>query len=127
MNILQSIWNYKCPRCRKGDLYVKPLKLSDPLNMHEHCDHCGLKYQPEPGYFFGAMFISYIWTAWLCLSIVGFCMLVLGWSITASFALLITVAIASYILVLRISRVIYMHIDVKYKPEALDEHQKTQV
>ena len=58
MNIIQSIWNYKCPRCRKGDIYVKPLKYTDPLDMHDRCDHCNLKFEPEPGYFFGAMFID---------------------------------------------------------------------
>lgn len=126
MNIIQSIWNYKCPRCRKGDIYVKPLKYTDPLDMHDRCDHCNLKFEPEPGYFFGAMFISYGWTAWLSLFIVGFCMLVLGWSVAASFTLLIIIALLSYLFVLRISRVMYMHMDVKYNPDlAMKSSEKT--
>jgi hypothetical protein len=28
--------------------------------MHKRCGHCDLLYEKEPGFFFGAMFISYI-------------------------------------------------------------------
>ncbi len=27
--------------------------------MNEHCPHCGLKFEREPGYFYVAMFVSY--------------------------------------------------------------------
>lgn len=27
--------------------------------MHEHCPHCGLKFEVEPGYFYAAMYVSY--------------------------------------------------------------------
>jgi len=121
MNFLSSVWNYKCPRCRKGDLYVKPFKMKEPLKMNDHCDHCGQKFMPEPGYYFGAMFISYIWTAWTCLAIVGFCMLVLGWSVEASFVLLIAISAISYFWVARISRSMYIHIDVKYDKEVAQQ------
>jgi len=117
MNIVKSIWKYKCPRCRKGDLFVDPFMMSNPLNMHDNCDHCKQSFMPEPGYYYGAMFISYIWTAWTCLAIIGFCMLVLKWSIGSSFALLIFISVISYFWVARISRSMYIHLDVRYKPE----------
>lgn len=82
--------------------------------MHERCNCCDLKFESEPGYFFGAMFISYIWTGWLFLAIIGFCMMVLGWGVNASFALLIFIAAILYFWIARISRSIYIHIDVKY-------------
>ena len=85
--------------------------------MHEKCSHCDQKIEPEPGYYFGAMFISYIWTAWTCLAIVGFCMLVLGWGVEASFALLIFVSALSYFFIMRISRSMYIHLDVRYDKE----------
>jgi len=28
-------------------------------HMHEHCPHCGLKFEIEPGYFYAAMYVSY--------------------------------------------------------------------
>lgn len=27
--------------------------------MHKHCPHCGASFEPEPGFYFGAMFVSY--------------------------------------------------------------------
>lgn len=104
----------KCPRCRKADLFVKPFLFSKPLAMHEKCSHCEQNFEPEPGYYFGAMFISYIWTGWLCLFVVGFTMLVLGWTVTQSIALLIFMFVVTYFWVMRISRSIYIHIDVQY-------------
>ncbi|WP_235293838.1 DUF983 domain-containing protein [Portibacter lacus] len=120
MNIISSIWKYKCPRCRKGDLFVEPFDFKTPLKMHEKCSHCGQKFEPEPGYYFGAMFISYIWTAWLALAIIGFCMLILGWNLEASFALLIAAMAVSYFFIMRISRSIYIHIAVKFNKKLAD-------
>ncbi len=97
--------------------------MNDPLNMHEKCDHCSQRFEPEPGYYFGAMFISYIWTAWTSLAIVGFCMLVLGWSVEASFALLIAISALSYFLVARLSRSIYIHLDVKFRGKVIKEQK----
>ena len=122
MNIIKSIWNYKCPRCRQGDMFVKPFTFNNPLNMHDSCDHCGQRFTPEPGYYFGAMFISYIWTGWSCLFIVGFCMIVLGWSVYASFALLLAITVLTFFWIARISRSMYIHMDVRYDP---NKTQKT--
>ncbi|MCB9252346.1 MAG: DUF983 domain-containing protein [Flavobacteriales bacterium] len=27
--------------------------------VHDHCPHCGVKLEPEPGFFWGAMYFSY--------------------------------------------------------------------
>ena len=115
-NFIKSIFSYNCPRCREGELFVKPFKFSAPLKMNERCSVCNQKFEPEPGYYFGAMFISYIWTGFLFLGIIGFCMLVLGWGVNASFALLIFIAAVLYFWIARISRSIYIHLDVRYDP-----------
>lgn len=124
MNILSSIWNYRCPRCRMGDVYVEPLDVKNPLNMHEKCSCCNLKYQPEPGYFYGAMFISYIWTGFLCLFITGGLMLGFGWSANGAMAMLIFIMAIMYLFVLRVSRIMYLHLDIKYdKSKILTENR----
>ena len=117
MNVFSSIWNYKCPKCRKGDLFVKPFNIKDPLNMNEKCSYCEQRFEPEPGYYFGAMFISYGWTVWTILAIVGFCMLVLCWTVEGAFALVIFVSVLSYFFVMRISRSMYIHMDMRYDKE----------
>lgn len=57
---LQAMLDARCPRCREGKLFTHPWwKVSHFSKMHEHCPRCGLRYETEPGLFFGAMFISY--------------------------------------------------------------------
>lgn len=34
--------------------------------MNPRCGHCGLKYEREPGYFLGSIYVNYILTAILC-------------------------------------------------------------
>jgi uncharacterized protein (DUF983 family) len=50
---LVAIWNKRCPRCFQGALYERGMK------MHAHCPVCNLLLEREPGYFVGAMYISY--------------------------------------------------------------------
>ena len=119
MNKMQSAFKMKCPQCRQGDLFKKPFNFSKPLNMYSHCEVCNNNFEPEPGYYFGAMFISYIWTGWLCLFAVGFTMLILKWNMNQAFALLFFSFAVSFFWVMRISRSIYAHIDMKYDPTAI--------
>lgn len=126
MNVFSSIYQYKCPRCREGDLFVKPFNMSKPLDMNEKCSCCGQNFEPEPGYYFGAMFISYGWTVWTIMAIVGFCMLVLGWSVEASFTLVILVSAVSYFFIARISRAMYIHMDVRYDKQLAASTKSTE-
>jgi uncharacterized protein (DUF983 family) len=116
MNILQSIWTYKCPRCRKGDIFIQPLKFKSFLEMPETCSNCGQKTMPEPGFYYGSMFISYIFTAFLYLGIVGSLIYFLDWSVNQSFLFLILFVILTYIPTTRLSRSVWIHFIVKYDP-----------
>lgn len=60
MNLVTAILQGKCPRCRKGDVFTYPaVKLSQFNKMNEKCPHCGLRLEPEPGFYQGAMYVSY--------------------------------------------------------------------
>lgn len=56
---LQAIVNAKCPRCRRGDLFMNSMYGLSSQKMHVNCPKCNLKYELEPGYFYAAMYISY--------------------------------------------------------------------
>ncbi|MBK8701488.1 MAG: DUF983 domain-containing protein [Saprospiraceae bacterium] len=118
MNILSSVVKYKCPRCREGELYKAPFKMSNPLDMHERCSVCGQRTEPEPGFYYGAMFLSYIVTGFLYLSIIGFCIMVLKWSVNQSFLLLLAFVALTYFKTARLSRSLWIHVVVKYDPNA---------
>jgi len=54
----QAVLHERCPRCREGPLFRAPLWRCG-IAVHECCPVCGLRYEREPGYFLGAMYISY--------------------------------------------------------------------
>lgn len=62
MGKLASTLQEKCPRCGEGDLFENKSYLpisSKPFQMKKYCPNCGLKYEKELGYFYGAMYVSY--------------------------------------------------------------------
>ena len=58
---LNSILTGSCPKCQNESMYLDKnmLHLTKILKMNENCSHCGLKYQIEPSFFYGAMYVSY--------------------------------------------------------------------
>ena len=117
--LFSSIFNMNGPRCREGKLFKTPtFSYQKPPEMPERCPVCNQNYTPEPGFWFGAMFISYGWTAWACLFFIGGGIWILDMSVNAAFALLIVVAAIFYFWIFRISRSIWIHIYVNYDPEA---------
>lgn len=56
-----SLLKGKCPRCETGEVFSDKGNLflfRMPL-MRETCEHCGHKFEREPGFFWGAMYVSY--------------------------------------------------------------------
>ena len=58
-NIAVRILTEKCPHCGKGQIFEKKNKVFEFPKMKERCDLCGYLYDREPGYFLGAMYLSY--------------------------------------------------------------------
>jgi len=61
MNKVSSMIKGKCPHCQQGDVFAykqfyHPTKFS---KMHDTCDHCHTSFFPEPGFYTGAMYVSY--------------------------------------------------------------------
>ncbi len=113
---LKAMWQYKCPRCRKGNMFKKPFQLSSPLAMNDRCEVCNLKMEPEPGFYFGAMFLSYVIASFMFLVPTLLLVFVLKWSSTAALTFTFIFAAITYIRFLRGSRALWLHINVKYNP-----------
>ena len=114
MNIITSILTHKCPKCRSSNLFKRPFKFKDPLNMNERCSVCNQNFEPEPGFYFGAMFISYGLSAFLLLVPALILVFGFGWSANGSMLLVLAIAAISYFKILRVSRSFWIHINVKY-------------
>ena len=113
---LKSIWNYKCPRCRDGDMFVQPFNISNPLDMPDNCPVCNQRFEPEPGFYFGAMFISYILSSWFLLLPALLLVFYFKWSVGSAMMVAILMAAVTYFKFLRGSRALWLHLNVKYKP-----------
>ncbi len=61
MNTVVNILTCKCPKCEKGELFYKKgnIFLLQMPKMNAHCNECHFKFEKEPGFFFGAMFVNY--------------------------------------------------------------------
>ena len=117
---ISAVWHHKCPRCRVGDLFeTSSFSFSKPFEMYPGCNKCGQTYYPEPGFYYGAMFMSYIITSFFSLGVVGFAMLVLDWSVEAAFGLLIGILAICYVWFFRTARSAWINITVKYDPDAI--------
>jgi len=117
---LNSILTGSCPKCQKESMYFdkNPLHLTKVLKMNENCGHCGLKYQIEPSFFYGAMYVSYglnvaVGIAAFIVSFVFF-----GASIEQSFIAIVITLILLFPFVLRLSRNLYINMFVSYDPTA---------
>ena len=57
---LSSILKCKCPTCRTGNVFTDPATSWNNYNkMNEYCPVCGLRFELEIGFFWGAMYVGY--------------------------------------------------------------------
>ena len=81
--------------------------------MHVHCPSCNLKYEPEPGFFYGAMYVSYalsimlVGLTWFVFTLAGFEFWAVIWTIIP----LLLIAIP---FLFKISRAIWMNLFIHY-------------
>jgi uncharacterized protein (DUF983 family) len=113
---LNSILTGSCPKCQKESMYKEKnrLKLRKILSMNDYCGHCGLKYQIEPSFFYGAMYVSYglnvaVGVAAFIISNVFF-----NSSLKQAFIAIIISMVVAFPYVLRLSRNIYINMFVTY-------------
>ncbi|MGB3778462.1 MAG: DUF983 domain-containing protein [Tunicatimonas sp.] len=107
-----AILNHKCPRCREGDIFTysllkKPTKF---IATNKKCPHCDLVYEREPGFFFGAMYVSYAITMAIFL---GFTFILYFFFGDPSLEVYIVAVVGTVIVltpvVFRFSRTLYLH------------------
>ncbi len=49
-------------------MFTHPAYSSKFIRMHADCPHCGLHYEVEPGFFWGAMYVNYAFTVAIFIS-----------------------------------------------------------
>lgn len=61
MIVMGNLLKGKCPKCKKGDIFETKgnVFLLKAPQMHARCKECNYKFEKEPGYFIGSLYISY--------------------------------------------------------------------
>jgi hypothetical protein len=114
-NKIYSIVYSKCPKCNEGNMFEhpNPYYLPKIAIMPQACDVCKQSTLPEPGFFFGAMYVSYALAVALGL-VIGIPMLFLDFSAEA---VIIAISLALLLLspiLFRWSRMIWFNMFYHY-------------
>jgi uncharacterized protein (DUF983 family) len=106
-----------------GTLYTSKF-----MEMYQRCSCCDQSFMPEPGYYFGAMFVSYglnaayIIAAWLAIYV-----LLPQTSVWILIAIIVGLIIGLLPVTFRLSRVLWIYIFVKYRgPVECESGTRTQ-
>jgi len=117
---LMALIKSKCPQCRRGNMFKFPVyNLAHFQKMYAACEVCGLKYEREIGFYWGAMYVSYAFSVAISVTL-GIALNVVfdDPDVNVYIAVIIgTILITSPIL-FRLSRAVMLHFlgKVKYDP-----------
>ncbi|WP_420573368.1 DUF983 domain-containing protein [Kordia sp.] len=110
---IQNICLGTCPNCNKGKIFEKKgllYKMRMP-KMHTNCTVCGYKFEKEPGYFYGAMYVSYMLTVGEAIGLYFILSYIFGFGDNFQIFLIIAAAmIGLSFFNMRISRTIWIHL-----------------
>ena len=95
--------------------------------MHDACSNCKQKFEPEPGFYYGAMFISYIVSGWILLLLALFLVFVIGWTLDSVKWIIIGVGLLFFLKTVRLSRSIWIHIVVRYNNDLYEKYNQENV
>jgi uncharacterized protein (DUF983 family) len=116
VSALNGIFCQLCPRCRAGKIFRSSICRSFP-KMHERCPVCDLKFHREPGYFLGAMYISYGLALAAILTIAFALWLVTHWRIDRVVIWAIILFLPLVLPITLFSRVLWIYLDQAVDPE----------
>jgi uncharacterized protein (DUF983 family) len=121
---LYSILFAKCPRCHEGELWKMSFwksaldLLKGQYNMHERCATCNLKYEQEPGFWWGAMYISYALSSGALLITAFVSRYVINLTLNQTLLAVVGVALIGFLYNARVSRAIYINFFVHYEKKS---------
>jgi uncharacterized protein (DUF983 family) len=122
--LFQAVLQCKCPQCREADMFTsRAYDLKHFGDMPSHCPRCDFRYEREPGFFYGAMYVSYALSVGIFLTTVFILYFFAGDPALEVYVISVGVmAVVLYPLTFRYSRVIFVNIfgGVTYDPSKGD-------
>lgn len=110
MASLKSAFSGKCPKCHKGSIFAARgnVFLLRMPEMHPECPECGYRFEKEPGYFLGAMYVSY--AMGIVEMMLAFAAFYAHVPLTFFFVLLFTVLLLTSLFNFRVARIVWIHL-----------------
>jgi uncharacterized protein (DUF983 family) len=111
-SMAKAILTGKCPVCRSGEVFRAPMwNLKQFIFTHSNCPHCGVQFEPEPGFFIGAMYVNYACNVATIAAVGLFVWLVFNPVSIFAYAIPIIAAVVMTIpITTRLSRMIMLHV-----------------
>lgn len=115
-----SIIKAKCPACHEGEMFndPNPYHLKTLADMPSHCSVCDQVYEPEPNFYYGAMYVSYAYTVAISVAIYIIVAVFLGLGMWETIIALGVILVGFSPVLFRISRSTWLNIFVHFKPKA---------
>lgn len=113
---LYSILFGACPKCHQESMYVNknPYAISEVLKMNDTCSNCNLRYQIEPSFFYGSLYVNY--GVGIAFAVAAFIIsfVILEYSAMVGFISIVVTLVCFFPIIMRLSRNIWINIFVKY-------------
>ena len=113
---LRCILQQRCPRCRTGGIFRYSIFRGFP-KMRERCAICDLKFEREPGYFLGAMYLSYGLGVLIMAPIALLLWFLTGWWITKVILWAVVLFLPFAPTITLFARVLWIYFDQSVDPE----------
>jgi uncharacterized protein (DUF983 family) len=111
----RSILKCKCPKCREGKVFTQSNAYHPKFGDTEPtCNNCGLRFEMEQGFWYGAMYISYAFGVAIAIPIMVILSYLTELEIYEIAFIVMLVLILSMPLLFRYSRSVWLHIFVRY-------------
>lgn len=131
---LYSMMAMSCPRCHKGDLFkTKSAYMKGMADINSNCSHCGEDFKREPGFYFGAAYVSYaltvaLWVAVFVALVTFDAIGLIEFSFFDDAILFLVIGVLALLIFMpimyRLSRSMWIHMFVKYRTDAIEYNEK---
>lgn len=117
IDLFQSIVTCQCPSCRNANLFsdARHYYLPTLFDMPDRCPNCGQDFIIEPGFYLGALWVSYPIVIALELIFIAICLFVFKLTLTVSFILASFMLLLLSPVLIRVSRSLFIHMNVGFK------------
>lgn len=114
---LYGILMAKCPRCREGNMFLPGTLYSRKFaDMYPKCPCCGQDFEPEPGYYYGAMYVSFGFSTAIFLSVLfALSFLVEELTLTMVMVTITVIVVGLLPIMFRLSRATWINIFFRYE------------